>query len=77
VDHVALSLGDHGTFSPPLFSPPTGDDTMAVTDVTIAPFDAVDSVSNSAAFGVVASNGGGLEIHVDDPELMDTFQEYR
>lgn len=69
-------MGDHDTFSPPLFSPSTGDDTMAVTDATVVPFDAVDSVSNSAALGIVESNGGGVEIPVDGPELMVTFQEY-
>jgi hypothetical protein len=71
VNHVAV--GDHGTFNPPLFSPPTGDETMAATDVTVVPFDAVDSVSNSAALGMAASNGGDI----GDPELIVTFQEYR
>jgi hypothetical protein len=50
---------------------------MAVTDVTVVPFDAVDSVSNSAALGMVASNGGGVEAPGIDPELIVTFQEYR
>lgn len=50
---------------------------MAVTDVTVVPSNVVDSVSNSAALGIVASSGGGVEIPGDDPELMVTFQEYR
>jgi hypothetical protein len=50
---------------------------MAVTDVTVATFDVVDSLNNSAALGIVASKGGGAEMPGDDPELMVTFQEYR
>jgi hypothetical protein len=46
---------------------------MAVTDVTVVPLVEVDSVNNNAALGMVASNGGGVDV----PELIVTFQEYR
>jgi len=73
MDHVPPPLPHHGTFNPPLFPSPTGDETTAVTDATVVPLVDVDSVNNSAALGIVASNGGGVEV----PGLIVTFQEYR
>jgi hypothetical protein len=69
-------LGAHGTFRPLLFSP-AGDATIAVTDVTVVPSDAVASVTNSAALEMEASNGGGMEMTGDGAKLADAFHECR
>jgi len=69
--------GYYGTFRPPLLSSRAEDVTTAVTDVTVVPFDAVGSATNSAVFGMDANNGGGMVMTGDDPELTDVFHEYR
>jgi len=69
-------LGAHGTFRPLPFSP-AGDATIAVTDVIVVPSDAVVSATSSAALGMVASNGGYVEMIGDDPELAVAFHERR
>jgi hypothetical protein len=53
------------------------DVTIAVTDVILVPSDAVALATNSAALGMVASNGGGMEMTGEDPELADAFHERR